>query len=280
VTAAELVAFCRRELQARGLAPDPAAAILVSAATGIPRGRLVLEGGREAGDPRALLRGFIERMAAGEPIQYLLGTWDFFGRPFLLSRDTFIPRPETEELVEAVLRWLAPRKGPLLALDVGTGCGAIAVTLACERADLRAVAVDVSTAALRVAQENARRLGAGGRILFAAADACSALKRRERFDVVVSNPPYIAEGEWASLPAEVRDHEPARALLGGPDGLDLLRTLAASAAAHLRRGGALWCEIGAAQGGAAARLHAPGLRFEGILKDLAGRDRIARGTKE
>ncbi|MCL5884815.1 MAG: peptide chain release factor N(5)-glutamine methyltransferase [Deltaproteobacteria bacterium] len=278
---AELLALCRREMARRRPPGDPAVEILVSAATGIPRSRLLLEGDREVGDVAGRLRGWMERLAAGEPLQYVLGAWDFFGREFLLSRETLIPRPETEGLVEAVLDSLrrTGRKDPL-ALDVGTGCGAIAVTLAAEMPFLRAVAVDLSAGALRVARGNARRLGVADRVFFACGDGYCALKSGGRFDVVVSNPPYVSEGEWPFLPADVRDFEPAGALLAGPDGLSVLRRLVGEAAGYLRPDGDLWCEIGASQGEAVRRLPSPGLRFAGILPDLSGRDRVARWTRE
>lgn len=277
MTPAELLALCRRELS--GLRGEQVE-ILVSAAAGIPRSRLFLEKDRDVGDPSGLLRSWIARLARGEPLQYVLGAWDFFGREFLLSRDTLIPRPETEELVEAVLSFLR-REGPAapLVLDVGTGCGAIAVTLAAEILPLRAVAVDICPAALRVALANARRTGVADRVLFAAADGYCALKSGCRFDVVVSNPPYVSEGEWLCLPPAVRDFEPRGALVAGPDGLFVLRRLVEGAAAFLRPGGSLWCEIGASQGRAVAKLPAPGLRFDGVTKDLAGRDRVARWTR-
>lgn len=281
MTLSELLAFCRRELGPGRPPGDPVPEILVCAAAGIPRSRLHLERDRDAGEPSPLLREWIARVAAGEPVQYVLGAWDFFGREFVLSRDTLIPRPETEGLVEAVLADIrrSGRRAPL-ALDVGTGCGAIAVTLAAEVPALRAVAVDVSRGALRVALANAERHGVAERVLFLQSDGYCALKWSGRFDVVVSNPPYVSEGEWPTLPADVRGFEPPGALLAGPDGLSFLRVLAAGAAGLLRPGGALWCEIGETQGDAVRRLPCPGLRFREVRRDLAGRDRIARWTRD
>lgn len=252
----------------------------MSAVTGIPRGRLFLSMEAETGDAPDRLLPLVARRAAGEPLQYVLGAWDFFGREFLLSRETLIPRPETEGLVERALSVLR-RKGaqPSLALDVGTGSGAIAVTLAAELPSVRVVATDISPGALRTARENARRHGVSERLLFACCDADSALKCAGRFDVVVSNPPYVADGEWDSLPAGVREHEPPRALLGGPDGLSFLRRLVAGADALLSPGGELWCEIGAGQGAAAAALPGGTLRHLGVFRDIAGRDRYAGWAK-
>jgi len=252
------------------------AEIIASASAGIPRGRLFLSMDEETGDADCRARGMIARRAVGEPLQYVLGAWDFHGREFLLTRDTLIPRPETEGLVDRALVALRRRgAGAVRALDVGTGCGAIAVTLAAEALAVRVVATDVSIGALRAARGNAEAHGVAERIAFVRCDMLSALKCGERFDVVVSNPPYVSEGEWDSLPPEVRDHEPPGALLAGADGLSALRILAAGAGGLLRPGGELWCEIGAGQGEAATRLPSGPLRPIGVFRDLAGRDRYS-----
>ena len=270
----ELIAICRRETaRIPDAAPDEAE-ILVSAVTGIPRGRLFLSMNEEIGDAAGRLFPLIARRGAGEPLQYVLGAWDFFGREFLLSPDTLIPRPETEGLAERAVAAL--RRSPMarpLALDVGTGSGAIAVTLAAEVPAARVVATDISPGALRKARENAARHGVAARVLPICCDLLSALKCGGRFAVVVSNPPYVAEGEWPLLPPEVRDHEPPGALLAGRDGLSVLRPLVAGAAGLLSPGGELWCEIGASQGEAASSLPSGTLRPLGVFPDLAGRDR-------
>lgn len=257
----------------RDAAPGEAE-ILVSAVTGIPRGRLFLSMDDDVGDAEGRLFSLIARRGAGEPLQYVLGAWDFFGREFLLSPDTLIPRPETEGLAERAVTALRrfPTVRPL-ALDVGTGSGAIAVTLAAEVPAVRVVATDISPGAVRKARENAARHGVAGRVLPLCCDLLSALKCGVRFDVVVSNPPYVAEGEWPLLPPGVRDHEPRVALLAGRDGLSVLRPLVAGAAGILSPGGELWCEIGDSQGEAASLLPCGSLRPLGVFPDLAGRDR-------
>lgn len=273
----ELLALCRREMEGRGLPATPDAEILVSHVTGIPRSRLSLEGKTEAGHLAGELRSLLLRRCSGEPVQYILGEWEFYGRSFRLTRDTLIPRPETEGVVDGIVdAWRRESRGAGRILDVGTGCGAIAVTLAAELSPVQVLAVDLSAGALAVARENARRLGVAGRILFFRADGYSALKREDRFDVVVSNPPYVSEMEWDSLPREVRGFEPAGALLAGPDGLAVIRPLVADAACFLKPGGRLWLEIGESHGEAVRRLPCGPLRFVGIEKDLAGRDRVAR----
>ncbi|MBE0607718.1 MAG: peptide chain release factor N(5)-glutamine methyltransferase [Deltaproteobacteria bacterium] len=270
----ELIEICRREMAGVRDAAPAEAEILVSAITGIPRNRLFLSMDDDVGDASVRLLPLIGRRAGGEPLQYVLGAWDFFGREFLLSPDTLIPRPETEGLAERAVAALRrfPATRPV-ALDVGTGSGAIAVTLAAEVSSARVVATDISHGALRKARENAARHGVADRVLPVCADLLSALKCGVRFAVVVSNPPYVAEGEWPLLPTGVRDHEPPGAFLAGRDGLSVLRPLVAGAAGVLSPGGELWCEIGASQAQTAAALPCGFLRLLGIFPDLAGRDR-------
>jgi len=276
----ELLDLCRREMAAAGIAGRLESEILVSALTRIPRSRLLSERDREAGDPTERLRSWIARRAAGEPVQYILGAWEFYGREFLLTRDTLIPRPETEGLVERVIdAWKQEKREKGFLLDVGTGSGAIAVTLAAELPSVKVLAADVSPGALRTARENARRHGVAGRVFFLCADATSALKSGDRFDVVVSNPPYVSEGEWSSLPAEVRNFEPPGALLAGEDGLAVLRRLVAEAGEILASRGELWCEIGESQGETVRRFPSGSLEFVDVYRDLAGRDRVARWKK-
>lgn len=276
----ELLDMCRREMAAAGSADRAEAEIIVSALAGVPRSRLFVESDRDAGEPGDTLRSWIARRAAGEPIQYILGAWDFHGREYRLTRDTLIPRPETEGLVERVIDSLREkRREDALCLEIGTGCGAIAITLAAELPRVRVVAVDISSGALSAARANAARLGVAGRVHFLCADLYSALNCGNRFDVVVSNPPYISDGEWSSLPAEVRNFEPSGALLAGADGLAVLRPLAAGAGDLLAPGGELWCEIGETQGDAVRRLPCPSMRFVDIYPDLAGRDRVARWVR-
>jgi release factor glutamine methyltransferase len=276
----ELIAICRREMAGVRDAAPGEAEILVSAVTGIPRSRLFLSMDDDVGDASARLLPLTARRGAGVPLQYVLGAWDFFGREFLLSPDTLIPRPETEGLAERAVAALrrSPTARPL-ALDVGTGSGAIAVTLAAEVPGARVVATDISPGALRKARENGERHGVAARVFPICCDMLSALKCGGRFDVVVSNPPYVAEGEWPLLPPAVRDHEPPVAFLAGRDGLSVLRPLVAGAAGLLSPGGELWCEIGASQGEAASSLPCGPLRRLGVFPDLAGRERYVGWKK-
>lgn len=215
----------------------------------------------------------VARRAAGEPLQYITGVQDFFGREFRVTTDTLIPRPETELLVEAALEVIAQTPSPVLC-DVGTGSGCIAVTLLCERTDVRAIAIDVSPGALAVASENARRHGVDERIVCEVSDCFDALEPR-KFDLIVSNPPYVSAAALAGLQREVKDHEPLIALSPGPDGLTIIRRLLHDAPRFLKKSGHLIIEIGFDQGEKVRELIDPGVwRLQEIRPDLQGIPRI------
>ena len=224
-----------------------------------------------AAQSRAYVR-LLDRAAAGEPIPYLTGYAPFFGLDFMVSPAVLIPRPETEQLVEIGLSW-AQARGPLRVIDVGTGSGCIAVTLARHLPAAKVVAVDVSAAALNVAQTNAAHL-APGHVAFLRGDLLSACA--SGFDLIAANLPYVTHEEWTTLPDGVKSFEPALALDGGPDGLDLIRVLLPQAAERVRPGGIILLEIGWRQGAAAAALAResfPAARVE-VRPDFAGHDRI------
>lgn len=218
-----------------------------------------------------------DRRLAGEPIQYVLGHADFYGLRLAVSPAVLIPRPETETVVEAALRRIRTLEAPWV-LDVGTGSGAIALAVAHERPDAEVFAADVSADALAVAAANAERLGLG--VTFVRSDALRASfadQAPPSFHLVISNPPYVPEGERAGLQPEVRDHEPETALFV-PDGDPLVfyRALVEHAGRLLRPGGWLVAETHADHGAAVAGLWAAaGLLDAAVLPDLAGRDRIA-----
>lgn len=219
------------------------------------------------------MRRLTARRAAREPLQYLMGEQEFYGLPLQVTRATLIPRPETEHLVEAVLEWSTTQRAALRIVDVGTGTGAIALALAKHLPEATVFACDVSDAALTVARGNAERLGL--RVAFAQSDLLERYRAEsERFDVVVSNPPYVPLGDAAEMQPEVRDHEPHLALFAGEDGLDVYRRLIVEARAALRGGGLLAMEIGYGQREAMATLLADwdGVRF---LEDYAGIPRVA-----
>ncbi|HEY6229627.1 MAG TPA: peptide chain release factor N(5)-glutamine methyltransferase [Pyrinomonadaceae bacterium] len=204
-----------------------------------------------------VFRGYLDRRAGGEPLQYITGRQDFFGRDFEVSRDVLIPRPETELLIETALDLLgAASEGPLIC-DVGTGSGCIAITLAQELARARFVAVDISPAAIAVATRNAKRHAVVERIDFLISDCFAALAGRyaaASFDLIVSNPPYVSESELGSLQREVREFEPRTALAAGEDGLAIIRRLLVESAAFLKTGGYLVFEIGFTQSDAVKQL--------------------------
>lgn len=190
----------------------------------------------------------LARRAQREPLQYLLGTQEFCGLEFEVAPEVLIPRPETEGLVEAAAR-LAPAGRPVIA-DIGTGSGCIAVSLARRLPQAVLYATDCSEAALRVARRNAERLGAAGQVTFLEGDLLEPLRANGlagRVDILVSNPPYIAERDWETLQPEVRLYEPRTALAAGEDGLAVYRRLVRESAGLLRDGGWLVMEIGQGQ---------------------------------
>jgi release factor glutamine methyltransferase len=191
-------------------------------------------------------REAVERRVGGEPLQYITGVQDFYGREFWVTPDVLIPRPETELLVEAALEVIVNISAPLIC-DVGTGSGCIAVTLLSERTDARAVAVDVSEAALGVAAQNSQRHRVADRVELKVSDCFDRLDRTT-FDLIVSNPPYVSADALAGLQREVRDHEPLVALSPGADGLSVIRHLLQDGPRFLKPDGHLIMEIGFDQG--------------------------------
>jgi len=217
----------------------------------------------------------VERRASGEPLQYITGVQDFYGREFRVTPDVLIPRPETELLVEAAIERLS-RNSEAFICDVGTGSGCIAVTLLCELRNARAVAVDVSQAALEVAKLNAGSHSVLDRIEFAISDCFGALDAgKYQFDLMVSNPPYVSAEMIAGLQREVRDHEPLVALSPGGDGLSVIRRLLVEAPAVLKTEGHLVMEIGFDQSEAVKNLVDDSVwRLLEIRPDLQGIPRI------
>lgn len=227
------------------------------------------------------MRSGVRRLGVGEPVQYVIGEWDFRCLTLKTDRRALIPRPETEQLVELVLGekslWRMPR--PKI-YDVGTGTGAIALSLAFERPGCEVVAVDCEEAALSLACENAERCGMAGKVSFVHGRNCAGAGP-DTIDAVVSNPPYIASAVVDGLPPLIRDFEPRTALDGGADGLDIVRGLVHDAAIALRRGGFIFLEIGDDQGEAtSALLDDAGFSDVGIFTDFAGKTRFAKGRIE
>jgi len=220
------------------------------------------------------MRVLVERRLRGEPIQYITGETEFYGLPFRVTPDVLIPRPETEQLVEKVLERTASFENPRI-VDVGAGSGAIAVTLAHHLPHAKLTAIDLSVPALAVARENAESNGVGERIRFLCGDLLAPVAE-ERFEIVVSNPPYVPSSDRASLSVEVRDHEPALALFAGGDGLEVYRRLIPAAFAVLTSGGLLALECGYGQEKAiGALLAASGFVRIEFFPDLQNIPRVA-----
>lgn len=248
--------------------------VLAAAALRVNRAWLVAHGDMalDAAEAERLATVF-RRRRAGEPVAYILGRREFHGRDFRVTPDVLIPRPETEHLVEAALASL-PEHRPVHVLDLGTGSGCVAITLALESGDCAVTAVDASPAALAVARHNASRLGA--RVEWLESDWFSALTGR-RFDLIVGNPPYIAEADPHLTRGDL-PREPRAALAAGVDGLDAIRAIIDAAPAYLAAGGRLLLEHGWDQGEAVAGLlRARGFADVVTLPDLAGQARVSLG---
>jgi release factor glutamine methyltransferase len=259
---------------------------LVSRLVGVGRGDLKLQQSRVlTPDEWRQLDSWLRRRASGEPVQYITGRAAFRDLDLDVGGAVLIPRPETELLVESVLavlreqlfEWPAPR-----VLDLGTGSGAIALALASEWKDAIVTATDASDEALEVARANARRLGLEARVEFRIGEWFDAVGGDDRFEVVVSNPPYIATTEAESLPGDVRNFEPGRALYSGESGLDALREIVEEAPRHLVTGGLLALELDETRAGEVAAWFEGAHDWSGVdlKEDLAGKPRILVARRE
>jgi len=237
------------QLRACGIdSPELDARILIGHAVGLDHAALAAAGARTLGaEEENAIAALAHRRLAREPVARILGRKEFWSLPLSVNAATLVPRPETETIVEAALAAIdarGPRSRALRIADLGTGCGALVLALLCELPNAFGVGTDTNFRALVVARDNARHL-AVTRAAFLGCNMAEAL--RGPFDVIVSNPPYIASGDIAALAAEVRDYDPRLALDGGPDGLDGYRAIAATAPALLAPSGALIVELGIGQ---------------------------------
>jgi release factor glutamine methyltransferase len=248
---------------------------LLAHALGMDADRMIIEHDREVSDTEmAAYEALLHRRLEHEPVSRIIGRRMFWGRDFKITPQVLDPRPETETLVAEALAGDAPAR----LLDLGTGSGILAATLLAEWTGTEGLATDLSPEALAVARDNAERLGVAARLAFAEADWFAGVEGL--FDLIVSNPPYIAADEMAGLDPEVRDHDPEIALTPGGDGLDAYRAILAGAPAHLAPGGRLMVEIGPTQGGAVTALfEAAGLSGVSVLPDLDGRARVVQGLR-
>jgi release factor glutamine methyltransferase len=227
----------------------------------------------------ARLEALIARRLEREPVSRILGLREFYGRAFLVDPHTLDPRPDTETLIEAALELVASRglcNQPLSLLDLGTGTGCILITLLAELPEACGLGTDISAEALTVAATNAQRLGVAKRASFIASNWLDGIAGK--FDLIVSNPPYIPSAEIATLAEEVANHDPRAALDGGPDGLDAYRRIAARAGQVLAPSGRILVEIGSEQAGAVVEIfNQASLGVDGtrtVKRDLAGRPRV------
>lgn len=278
VTVREVIQRSTEFLQRHGVdSPRLQAELLLAHLLKLPRLQLYLNHDRALAEPElAALRALVQRRAKREPLQHLVGSTSFGGLEITVSPAALIPRPETETLAELAAAALA--KSALstpVALDFGTGTGCLAIALATHCKAAQVHALDISEAALALARANAQRHGLAERIAFHLGDGFGALPGGLRFDLIVSNPPYIPTAEIATLQAEVRDFDPHAALDGGADGLDFYRLLARESPAWLNAGGALFAEFGDGQETALQRMfNDAGWRAVAVHPDLTGRQRV------
>ncbi|MCH8112566.1 MAG: peptide chain release factor N(5)-glutamine methyltransferase [Proteobacteria bacterium] len=260
-------------LAAAGVEGPRRDAMALLAAAGLPREKQI---GRPVGpverDALAAYRGMVARRVRREPVSRILGRREFWSLPFAVTPDTLDPRPDSETLVEGALNLWPDRTAPLSILDLGTGTGCLLLALLSELPRATGVGADISPAALRVAQANAQALGLSHRAGFAASDWGDGLKGP--FNLILANPPYIADGDMGRLEPEVALYEPRGALAGGSDGLEAYRRLAPRLGTLLAPGGHALLEVGAGQAAeVAGLLGEEGLKIRRILRDFGGIER-------
>ena len=258
------------------------AQVLLAHALGCKRIELFTRSDEEAGEAeRARFRELVKRRVEGWPVAYLVGTKEFYRLELEVTPAVLIPRPETEDLVTECLRRL-PKDSAASVLDVGTGSGCIALSVAQQRPQAQVTATDLSPDALAVARRNAEKHGLAGRVTFLEGDLFAPLPAGAKYQFLLSNPPYVAAGELPGLAPEVRDREPHLALVAGSDGLAVIRRLVAGAGARLEAGGWLLLEIGIGQDEAVRGLltQAGGFAVQPTTADGAGIPRVVIAKKE
>ncbi|MDR2098890.1 MAG: peptide chain release factor N(5)-glutamine methyltransferase [Rickettsiales bacterium] len=255
------------------------AKILLSSVLGIGRAELASKPAATLAAPQ--FRKFISlvgRRAKGEPVAMILGEKEFYGRMFRIGKSTLVPRPDSETLIDAAMAALPDRRAKIRILDMGTGSGCLLLTLMAEYGNARGVGIDVSASALKFAYENERALGLAGRAEFSRLDWRRPRKLNGRkFDLIISNPPYVKSGDISRLARDIRDFEPAAALDGGADGLDCYRAIAAASLGEglLAPRGRVFLEIGKGQSARIGKIFAAaGFEFNAAYNDLAGITRV------
>ena len=266
-------------------APRLSAELLLCHVLGLERIQLYTLFDRAVDPPQlAALRALVKRAGEHEPVAYLVGRCEFYSLPLTITPDCLIPRPETEGLVEKAVHFLRQRQGTQQVLDLCTGSGCIAAAIAKNTKDANIIATDISDAALKVAAENIEKLKLTEKVRLLCGDLFDPIIEgldAAKFDLIVSNPPYVSEIEYESLDKNVKDYEPAHALLAGADGLDVYKRIAEKVDDFLKPDGVLMMEIGYAQGKAIRELLEQTGIFKTITteKDFANNDRIAIAKK-
>lgn len=280
-TIARVLAWAADDLRTRGQeTPRLDAEVLLAHVLGTTRLGLITDSARPLSKQELLAyRELHKRRRNAEPVAYLVGVREFYGRRFRVDKRVLVPRPDTEILVEVALERTRDRSLDARVLDLCTGSGCVAITLACERPTWSVLGTDLSEDALTVARDNAARLGAAPRAYFRRSDLFADVGgAAAAFDLITANPPYIAESEREELPATVAQFEPSMALFSGADGLDLVRALVAQAPEHLEPNGILAIEIGYGQAPAVAALfERAGFADVDVRKDYGGIERIVSG---
>lgn len=253
---------------------------IVLAATGLDKTGLMLRGTEFlSAEVVEVLTNHMDRRLAGEPVDHILGWREFFGRRFVVTRDVLSPRADTETLIRGALSRLEAIS-PSKILDLGTGSGAIGLTLLAENTDAVLTATDMSDAALNIAKRNAEGLDVQSRVQFSCGSWWDAVQEGARFDMILSNPPYITDAAMKTLEPEVKIYDPDIALRGGLDGLKAYREIISGAQDHLRTGGWLGFEIGFDQGAALQDLLGEGQWMEiSVERDLGGLNRVVWAQK-
>lgn len=280
-TIGSLVKWATDDFRARGIeSPRLDAEVIVAFALGVDRTRVIIDAQRPLEPAElALLRELVKRRRSREPIAYLRGEREFYGRPFRVDSRVLVPRPDTEALVDVALARTAHVSLSMRQLDLCTGSGCVAITTARQRPTSRVLASDLSPDALAVARENAYRLGAYN-VAFVESDLFAKIPAGFRFDVITANPPYIATGEIEGLMPDVRDFEPRAALDGGGDGLDFVRKIIEGAPPFLDSGGVLALEIGAGEAAATRALFEQhGYAEINVDRDYGKIERVVSGVR-
>jgi release factor glutamine methyltransferase len=270
------------DFRARGIeSPRLDAELLLGKALSWTRIQMIIDAKRPlVDDELARFRELVKRRRAREPVAYILGEREFHGRPFRVDQRVLIPRPDTETLVDVALDRTSHRSMSMRALDLCTGSGCVAITVARERPTSLVVASDVSDGAIAVARDNALRLGAYN-VAFRCGDLFGAVDPSWRFDLVTANPPYVPAGEIASLEPEIREYEPRLALAAGDDGLSVVRRILAEARAHLADNAVVALEVGHGEADATAGLFAAaGFVDVVVRRDYARIERVVSGVLE